>query len=198
MARVLTQALASVPRVRRYRGYVTYIYAFDVAYEMDRRPVTTVLGQPVVPLSVDTNKRAPRQLFFYRPLTVKLPAMEREGPGGPVQVERQVKIFSVGGLSITVRVPFDVESIGELVQYHDLRFKGGAEEKVSNLHEEVLALAEEVREELKEHWVRRWRSWRRMRRTRCSASRRRWIRRRGGTFPRRTGWRQIGGRWRRC
>ena len=154
MTRILTQALAQQSQVRRYRGHVTYLYAFDVAYEIDRRPITSVLGQPVTPLSVDTNKRAPRQLFSYRPLTVKLPPIQRLCPGGPAQVDRQVKIFSVGGPSITVRVPFDVSSIAELVQYHDLCFKPGPYSPAASLHDEVLALAEQVREDIKSHLIR--------------------------------------------
>jgi len=59
-----------------------------------------------------------------------------------VTVERAVKVLSVGAISITVRVPFKVERITELVHYHDLRFADGS------LTEEVRELAEQVRQEL--------------------------------------------------
>jgi hypothetical protein len=139
---------AAVAKVERYAGEVVYIYAFDVAYEMIRRPVRELLGQPVAQFVVDASKRSPRHLFFYRPQMVRLAPLERIGPRGPVRIERGIKLLPVGALSITIRVPFEVEHIEELVDYHDLQFSNGS------LHQEVRQLAEEVRRELQPYYVR--------------------------------------------
>jgi hypothetical protein len=136
------------PRTSRYAGEVVFIYAFDVAYEMTRRPVQELLGQTVAQFVVDASKRSPRHLFFYRPQMVRLPPLERIGPYGPVRMERVVKLLPVGALSITVRVPFEVEQIEDLVAFHDVQFSNGS------LHEEVRRLAEEVRRELAHYYVR--------------------------------------------
>src|SRR3954467_6958315 len=112
-------------KVKQYTGEVVYIYAFDVAYEMTRQPVREVLGQPVAQFVVDASKRSPRHLFFYRPQMVRLPALERIGPGGPVRIERVVKLLPVGAISITIRVPFEVERFEDLVGYHDIQFSNG-------------------------------------------------------------------------
>jgi hypothetical protein len=149
MTRALAQSLLSTPAVRRYSGHVTYIFGFDIAYEFDREPLTTLLGQPVSIFQLDATKRSPRQIFFRRPQTVRLPPVERDGPQGKVVIERQLKLFSVGGISIAIRVPFDVASITDLVDYHDLAFKGGA-----TVHDEVIALAEQARRELAPHLIR--------------------------------------------
>src|SRR5947208_11183242 len=135
-------------RVKGYKGEVVYIYAFDVAYEMVRRPVPELLGQPVAQFVVDTSKRSPRQLFFYRPQMVRLPPLERIGPHGPVRMERVIKLLPVGAISITVRVPFEVRQVEDLVVYHDLQFSNGS------LHDEVRRLAEEVRRELHDYFIR--------------------------------------------
>jgi hypothetical protein len=135
--------------MRRYTGHVTYIYAFDVAYEMSRTPLQTLMGQPVAQFQMDSNKRAPRQLFFYRPQMVRLPPLERIGPQGPIRIERAVKIFPVGAISLTVRVPFDVNDISELVPFHDLRFTTG-----TTIHDEVITMAEEIRRELAPYLIR--------------------------------------------
>src|SRR5881275_484088 len=105
------------PMTKQYTGEVVYIYAFDVAYEMKREPVREVLGHPVAQFSVDSSKRSPRQLFFYRPQMVRLPPLERIGPAGPIRLERTVKLLPVGAISISVRVPFTVKSLDELVPY---------------------------------------------------------------------------------
>jgi hypothetical protein len=150
MTRTLVQPRAAGGGTRaRYCGYILYLYAFDIAYEMARGPLTTLLGQPVAQFQMDATKRAPRQLFFYRPQVVRLTPLERLSPGGLgpdggiVRIERQVKLFSVGAISITFKVPFAVENLSELVHYHDLRFSTGM-----TIYDEALATAEEVRKEL--------------------------------------------------
>ena len=142
-------ARSQVPRsVQRYTGEVVYLYAFDVAYEMSRQPVRELLDQPVAQFFMDRSKRSPRQLFFYKPQMVRLPPQQRLGPLGPVQVQRTVKLLPVGAVSITVRVPFAVEHLEELVVFHDLQFSNGA------LNDEVQGLAREVVAELKAHFIR--------------------------------------------
>lgn len=138
----------AAPRpLKKYVGRVVYMYAFDVAYETSRQPLRELLGQPVAQFSVDASKRSPKHLFFYRPQMVRLPPMERIGPHGRVLVERAVKILPVGAISVTVSVPYAVDSVEDLVCYHDLEFNNGV------LSHEVRQLAEEVRAELARHWV---------------------------------------------
>src|SRR6059058_6191555 len=99
---------APLPKARGYKGEVVYIYAFDVAYEMNRLPVRELLGQPVAQFVVDASKRNPRQAIFYRPQMIRLPPLERLTPRGPLRLERTVKLLPVGAVSITVRIPFSV------------------------------------------------------------------------------------------
>jgi hypothetical protein len=142
-------AMGAVPaRVGRYVGEVVFIYAFDVAYDTTRKPIQEILGQPVAQFAVDASKRSPRQTFFYKPQMVRLPPMERIGPMGAVRIERIVKLLPVGAISITVRVPFAVNHVDELVVFHDLQFNNGS------LHDEVRQLAEQITRELKTHFVR--------------------------------------------
>jgi hypothetical protein len=135
-------------KVSRYTGEVVYIYAFDVAYDTARKPVRELLGQTVAQFAVDTSKRSPRQLFFYKPQMIRLPPMERIGPLGPVRIERAIKLLPVGAISITVRVPFAVNHVDDLVAFHDLQFSNGS------LQDEVHRLAQEVVAELKVHFIR--------------------------------------------
>jgi len=138
----------TTPKIKQYVGEVVYIYAFDVAYEMVRQPVRELLGHPVAQFVVDASKRSPRHLFFYRPQMVRLDPLERIGPHGPIRIERVIKLLPVGALSVTVRVPFAVSQVEDLVEYHDLQFSNGS------LHDEVRRLAEEVRRELAAYYIR--------------------------------------------
>jgi hypothetical protein len=147
-ARQSTEFRPVIGKVQQYTGEVVYIYAYDLAYDMSRQPIRELLGQPVAQFAVDASKRSPRHLFFFKPQMVRLPPMERIGPRGPVRVNRTVKILPVGAISITVRVPFTVERVEDLVDYHDLEFTNGM------LQEEVRHLAEDVRRELAPFYIR--------------------------------------------
>ncbi|MGH8582386.1 MAG: hypothetical protein ACREWG_06265 [Gammaproteobacteria bacterium] len=122
----------------RYRGEVVYLFAFDVAQDMRREPVRQLMGQAVTIFAPDLSRRAPRQAFFYRPQMVHLPPVERFGPFGPVQMTRTVKWFSVGALSVSVRVPFQELSLENLLCFHRLDPGGG------DLHQEVVALVRAI------------------------------------------------------
>src|SRR4051812_47137226 len=133
---------------KRYCGEVVYMYAYDVAYEMTREPVQALLGQKAEPYIFGASKRSPRHLFFYKPQMVRLPAVERVGPYGPVKLERVVKLLPVGAISVTVSVPFAVDRLEDLVEFHDVQLDTGS------LTDEVRQLAEQVRKELGSYYIR--------------------------------------------
>jgi len=138
------------PAVMRksYVGEVVYLYAFDVAYDMAREPVRELLGQRLEALEIGNDKRTPRHPFFFKPQMVRLPTVERTGPQGPVKLERVVKLLPVGAISITVRIPFEVDKVEDLVGYHDLQFDH------ASLSEEVRQLAQDIRNELRPYYIR--------------------------------------------
>ncbi|HTR41972.1 MAG TPA: hypothetical protein VMH87_10195 [Pseudomonadales bacterium] len=144
----VTQPKPAERATARYTGEVVYIYAFDVAYDTARQPISSLLGQPVEQFSVDGSKRSPRQFFFYKPQMIRLPAVERTCSFGTFRIERAIKLLPVGAISITMRVPFAVQHVEDLVAYHDLKFGD------CSLHEEARKLAQEVVTELKSHLIR--------------------------------------------
>jgi len=134
---------------KSYHGEVVYIYAYDLAYDMKRRPVERILSQPARNYFIEPSKRTPRQMFFYRPQVADFPTLERQLPDGhSVQLKRTVKLFSIGAISIQVRVPFVVSSFRELVAYHDLKLVD------KTLEQEINELAEAVRRDLEPFCIR--------------------------------------------
>ena len=110
VTRPATEGESATTPAARLTGEVVYLYAFDIAWEFSPIPDRELLGQPVGQFVVDASKRRPRQMLFYKPQMVRLPPLERLGPHGPLRVERTVKFLPVGAISITVRVPFEVDS----------------------------------------------------------------------------------------
>lgn len=124
------------------------MFAFDIAYEMGREPVTQLLGQKVEQFKVDPSKRTPKHPFFFRAQMVRLPLAKAMASSGPVELERVIKILPVGAISITVTVPFEVERLEDLVPFHDLQIGE------RSLHAEVRELAERIYVELRPCLVR--------------------------------------------
>jgi hypothetical protein len=129
-------------------GFVAYLHAWDIAYDLRRPGPAQLLGQRLVPQRLEVGKRAPRQMLFAQPLTATLPAVNRQGPHGPVAVSMAVRVLGVGALAIEVRVPFAVQRLEDLVVYHDLRFADGSLD--SQMHE----LAGRALAELRPHLLR--------------------------------------------
>lgn len=125
------------------------MYAFDVAYELKHYPLAEMLGHPVIQFAVDSSKRSPKQLFFHRPQMLRFPPMEKLTPKGLIRLQWVVKLLPVGAISVTVRVPFEAQTLEELVEYHDIRFTDGR-----GIHDEARAIAEQVRNALKPYMVR--------------------------------------------
>ncbi|MBN2455539.1 MAG: hypothetical protein JXB29_03230, partial [Sedimentisphaerales bacterium] len=130
-----------------YCGEVVYIYAFDIAYDMKRQPVSELLGQPLQNYSIGPSKRSPKQLFFYSPQMAKLPSQERQVNDKTVQIQQSIKVFNIGAISIQIRVPFQVQKIEDLVSYHDLKFAQGS------IEDEIKRLAETAKRELEPYCI---------------------------------------------
>jgi hypothetical protein len=143
-----SQLNRSPPGGGQITGQVTYIFAYDVAHDMARRPIDTLLGQKVTQYQ-PTVLRGPREQFFYAPQMAVLPTVEGTVPDGqPVQVRRSVKLFPVGAVSISYHVPFAVSRIEDLHRYHDLALNG------VSLQQEARELANRIVAELGEALIR--------------------------------------------
>lgn len=133
---------ASAGEADRWQGEVVHLFAFDIAYELQRPLPETLLGQPLGEFSMDASRRSPRHLLFYRPHFLRLPPREFIGPKGAVRVDLTVKLLAIGALSIAASIPFASASLAELATWHDPQFSSGS------LADEVVRLAEEIVREL--------------------------------------------------
>jgi hypothetical protein len=103
-------------------GEVVYLYAFDVAHEIDTSHVASFLGHKPVPYDVPVDRAVPRDASFYRPLTVEPTAATTVGER-PVRL--RVRVYSVGVVTVTACVPVVVEALAELQPFHQPRLDDG-------------------------------------------------------------------------
>ncbi|MFG0329149.1 MAG: hypothetical protein ACF8PN_04550 [Phycisphaerales bacterium] len=104
---------------QRFSGRVVYLFAYDIAYDMDRAPLKKLLGEKATPFAWDLDKRAPRDMFFHRPDLVRLAPERWDGPRGEAEVERVVKVFPIGAVSVAFHVKFEDCTLDDLIAYHD-------------------------------------------------------------------------------
>lgn len=133
---------ASTGQTDRWQGEVVHLFAFDIAYELQRPLPESLLGQPLGEFSMDASRRSPRHLLFYKPHCLRLPSREFSGPAGKVRVDISVKLLAIGALSIAASIPFQSASLAELAAWHEPQFDSGS------LADEVVRLAEEIIQEL--------------------------------------------------
>jgi hypothetical protein len=98
------------------RGEVVYLYAFDVANEIRLGEVAELLSTRPVPFVVRPDRAAPRSIPHARPLAVEPPPPPVTLAGRPVRL--LVRVYAVGAVSVTVRVPLDRAALPDLLPFH--------------------------------------------------------------------------------
>ncbi len=105
------------------KGEVIYLCAYDIAYEANIGEIEKRMLGTAERLRLGRLKDAPRNFPVYHPLTIQIEDMQIEGPDGPVTLSTYIKLFSVGAISVKVRIPVSCRRITDLVAFRDLRFK---------------------------------------------------------------------------
>lgn len=102
------------------KGTVVYLFAFDVANEIETSLVKEILFQKPFPFEIRLGAAAPRDVPVYAPLTIRMKPLVCVSNLGPLSLQPRVKIFDVGAISISYEVAFEKASLAELVPYHQL------------------------------------------------------------------------------
>jgi len=103
----------------RLCGEVVYLYAFDVSNEIRLDRVSTILCKQAAPFAVQQNRTAPRSALLSRPLAVEPTPPAARLNGLPVRL--LVRVYAVGVVSVTVRVAFAIDTLSDLLQFHNPR-----------------------------------------------------------------------------
>ncbi|HEV3137901.1 MAG TPA: hypothetical protein VGZ26_08345 [Pirellulales bacterium] len=98
------------------RGEVVYLYAFDVANEIATEKVKDILANKPFPFEIRTHHTFPKDVPLYKPLAIEPPALPASLGGRAVRL--LIRVYSVGVVSIAMRVPFENEKLADLVPLH--------------------------------------------------------------------------------
>ncbi len=97
------------------KGEVVYLYAFDVADEIQVAKIENILADKPTPFELPTDRTVPRDMRFYKPLAIEPPSQTTLA-GRPVRL--LIRVYEVGVVSIAMRVSFEVDRFDCLLPFH--------------------------------------------------------------------------------
>jgi hypothetical protein len=106
------------------KGEVVYLYAFDVAQELVTSDIEQVLSEKPTPFEVRLDHTFPKDIPFYKPLAIRPPSLTDRLFGETVHL--LVRLYEVGVVSITMRVPFERDELEALVPFHNPVLENGS------------------------------------------------------------------------
>jgi hypothetical protein len=105
------------------KGEVVYLFAFDVASEIQTARVKQILSERPVPFTIRTDRTSPRSITYYKPLTIELQPWRGALAGRDVKT--QVRVYDVGALCISFRVAVEAKALSELIDMHSPVLRDG-------------------------------------------------------------------------
>lgn len=104
------------------KGEVVYLHAFDVGNEIIMPRVQALLGQKPFAYEVQADRTFPKDVPLYKPLAAIPPDKITLG-GEPVKL--LVRVYDVGVMTVEMRVAFAVESLADLLPFHNPQLDDG-------------------------------------------------------------------------
>ena len=105
------------------QGEVVYLYAFDVANEIDTTRVAKILADKPVPFEIRIDRTVPKDVPLYKPLAIEPPPLESCFAGRAVRL--LVRVYDIGVVSILMRVAFEAENLANCSPITSRRWRTG-------------------------------------------------------------------------
>jgi len=105
------------------KGEVAYLYAFDVANEIETEKIHEILANKPFPYEIRIDHTVPKDISFYKPLAIEPPQLVSGFRGEPVRL--LVRVYDVGVISIAMRVGFEAAELSDLLPYHKPALENG-------------------------------------------------------------------------
>jgi hypothetical protein len=104
-------------------GEVVYLYAFDVANEINTARVKEILSEKPFPFEILMDRTLPKDMPLYKPLAIEPPPLVAQLWGAPVRL--LIRVYDVGVVTILMRVGFGVQNVEELMPFHNPTLDNG-------------------------------------------------------------------------
>ncbi|HOX06153.1 MAG TPA: hypothetical protein PK280_07110 [Planctomycetota bacterium] len=97
------------------RGEIVWFFAYDVGFECRMEAAAARLAGRSGFRKPQPYRGTPQGAAIYTPLELDLPTARHAGPPAIEGVRRTARIYSMGAVSVALRLPFEEESLDELL-----------------------------------------------------------------------------------
>jgi hypothetical protein len=104
-------------------GEVVYLYAFDVANEIVTPRVQEILSEKPFPFEIRQDRTLPKDMPLYQPLAIEPPPLKATLGGSSVRL--LIRIYSVGAVTVMMRVAFETPELANLMRFHNPKLDDG-------------------------------------------------------------------------
>lgn len=104
------------------KGEIVYLYAFDVANEIETARVREILSSKPFPFAIKTDRTFPRDVPLYQPLAIEAAAPAALGGRA---VRFLIRLYEVGVITVAVRVDFVCDRLLDLLPFHQPKLDDG-------------------------------------------------------------------------
>src|SRR5437016_3256145 len=105
------------------KGEVVYLYAFDVANEINTPRVQEILSEKPFPFEIKMDRLLPKDMPLYRPLAIEPPALPARLRGAAVRL--LIRVYTVGVVTVMMRTTFETDSPAGLMTFHNPKLENG-------------------------------------------------------------------------
>ncbi len=105
------------------KGKVVYLYAFDVANEVNTKKLSEILQSDALPLEISTDHTFPKDIPLYKPLSFEVSDLDILSNGK--KLKAKLNIYEVGVISINFHLEFENFDFENLQQFHAPKLDNG-------------------------------------------------------------------------
>ena len=105
------------------KGEVAYLYAIDVANEINTSRVEEILSEKPFPFEIRMDRTLPKDMPLHKPLAIEPPPLTARLHGAPVRL--LIRVYNVGVVTVLLRASFEVASLDELMPFHTPALEDG-------------------------------------------------------------------------
>ncbi|HUR69200.1 MAG TPA: hypothetical protein VM370_08135 [Candidatus Thermoplasmatota archaeon] len=127
-----------------YVGELVFSYLYDLGGEVRLQDAAKLLASDIAAERVEPRKNAPSYVEFVRPMLFRHPTRSVETEKGLLQVGIESRIYAIGAVGVTLRVPFEHASLDDVNELTFVRLPDG-----TSLEAIAKGIADELTESLR-------------------------------------------------
>lgn len=105
------------------QGEVVYQFVYDTGGEIDLDRVGDLLNAHPAFEPLEITKTAPKWVELPKPLVVRFPEIVRPTNLGPLSFRLEARLYRVGAIGFSLRLPIEVATLSDLLPYGNLRHR---------------------------------------------------------------------------